>query len=262
MSRSFRSPSPQTGGPLPQLPQPAQTRRRAGQARMVWQLAKRHLPHHRLPVLRRARSHYSPAAAATAPVSSGPGASPTPEIGFKAARLAAALRAGLPVLPGWVVPVGEGESAMGAGAAAVRANGVGAGRVAVLGLALDAGACCGADLGRGWAGGAGDCAVVQSAGGGCAVGGGVFLGDGGRAGGCGGGGPELLGFGVRGGSVAAAGGVRAGAGGAGTGRAGAAGDRSRGGGRGAGAGWRGDRGGGPGASGGAAFRVGGGRAGR
>jgi phosphoenolpyruvate synthase/pyruvate phosphate dikinase len=60
-------------------------------------------------------------------------------IGFKAARLGAALRAGLPVLPGWVVPVGEGESAMGAGAAAVRADGVGAGRVAVLGLALDAG---------------------------------------------------------------------------------------------------------------------------
>ncbi len=37
------------------------------------------------------------------------------DIGFKAARLAAALRAGLPVLPGWVVPVGLGESAMGAG---------------------------------------------------------------------------------------------------------------------------------------------------
>jgi len=60
------------------------------------------------------------------------------QIGGKAARLGAALRAGLPVLPGWVVPVGEGESAMGAGAEAIRANGVGAGRVAVLGAALDA----------------------------------------------------------------------------------------------------------------------------
>jgi len=60
------------------------------------------------------------------------------DIGFKAARLAAALRAGLPVLPGWVVPVGLGESAMGDGVDAIRAHGVGAGRVAVLGLALDA----------------------------------------------------------------------------------------------------------------------------
>jgi pyruvate,water dikinase len=59
-------------------------------------------------------------------------------IGFKAARLGTALRAGLPVLPGWVVPVGAGESAMGTGVAAIRANGVGAGRVAVLGLELDA----------------------------------------------------------------------------------------------------------------------------
>src|SRR5579863_4513765 len=61
------------------------------------------------------------------------------EVGVKAARLGAALRAGLPVLPGWVVPVGEGESARLAGAEAVRANGVGAGRVAVLGRALDVG---------------------------------------------------------------------------------------------------------------------------
>ncbi|HEY2307077.1 MAG TPA: PEP/pyruvate-binding domain-containing protein [Streptosporangiaceae bacterium] len=58
-------------------------------------------------------------------------------IGVKAAGLARALRAGLPVLPGWVVPVGEGKSAMSAGAEAVRANGVAAGRVAVLSLALD-----------------------------------------------------------------------------------------------------------------------------
>ena len=63
----------------------------------------------------------------------------TRHIGFKAARLAAALRAGLPVLPGWVVPVAWGKSAMGAGVAAIRANGLAAGRVAVLGSALDAG---------------------------------------------------------------------------------------------------------------------------
>jgi phosphoenolpyruvate synthase/pyruvate phosphate dikinase len=61
------------------------------------------------------------------------------EMGFKAARLACALRAGLPVLPGWVVPVGEGRRVMSAGTAAVRTNGLGAGRVAALGVALDAG---------------------------------------------------------------------------------------------------------------------------
>jgi phosphoenolpyruvate synthase/pyruvate phosphate dikinase len=60
-------------------------------------------------------------------------------VGFKAARLAAALGAGLPVLPGWAVPVGLGEGAMGAGVAAIRAQGLAAGRMAVLGLALDAG---------------------------------------------------------------------------------------------------------------------------
>jgi phosphoenolpyruvate synthase/pyruvate phosphate dikinase len=60
------------------------------------------------------------------------------QIGVKAARLGAALRAGLPVLPGWVVPVGVGKGAMGAGTAAIRANGVGAGRMAVLDVALDA----------------------------------------------------------------------------------------------------------------------------
>ena len=58
-------------------------------------------------------------------------------IGVKAARLGAATRAGLPVLPGWVVPVGLGTSATGAGVAAVRANGVAAGRVAVLAQTLD-----------------------------------------------------------------------------------------------------------------------------
>lgn len=80
-----------------------------------------------------------PAGEPAAPTS-GLGASPTPpfaEIGFKAARLATLLRAGLPVLPGWVVPVGEGNGAMGAGAGAIRANGVGAGRVAVLAQTLD-----------------------------------------------------------------------------------------------------------------------------
>jgi phosphoenolpyruvate synthase/pyruvate phosphate dikinase len=61
------------------------------------------------------------------------------QIGVKAAGLARALRAGLPVLPGCVVPVGLGKSAMGAGAEAIRAHGVGAGRMAVLGLALDTG---------------------------------------------------------------------------------------------------------------------------
>lgn len=68
------------------------------------------------------------------------GAGPTPtvaEIGYKAARLAAALRAGLPVLPGIVVPVSEGRRTMGAGVNAVRTAGLGAGRVAVLAQALD-----------------------------------------------------------------------------------------------------------------------------
>ena len=61
------------------------------------------------------------------------------EVGFKAARLGGALRAGLPVLPGWVVPVSEGRRAMAAGAEAIRAGGLAAGRVAVLGLVLDDG---------------------------------------------------------------------------------------------------------------------------
>jgi phosphoenolpyruvate synthase/pyruvate phosphate dikinase len=88
----------------------------------------------RLVLLAAAGRGASPVArAGTAPTTPG-----TPEIGFKAARLGAALRAGLPVLPGWVVPVAEGKSAIGAGADAVRARGLAAGRVAVLGLALDA----------------------------------------------------------------------------------------------------------------------------
>lgn len=58
-------------------------------------------------------------------------------IGYKAERLARAMRAGLPVLPGWAVPVAEGRRAMAAGADAVRARGLAAGRVAVLAQALD-----------------------------------------------------------------------------------------------------------------------------
>lgn len=57
--------------------------------------------------------------------------------GYKAARLAAAQRAGLPVLPGWVVPVAEGSRAISAGADAVRANGLAAGRMTVLGRSID-----------------------------------------------------------------------------------------------------------------------------
>jgi len=59
------------------------------------------------------------------------------EIGFKAERLARALHVGLPVLPGWVVPVSASREAMRAGAGAVRASGLAAGRVAVLGVAVD-----------------------------------------------------------------------------------------------------------------------------
>jgi phosphoenolpyruvate synthase/pyruvate phosphate dikinase len=58
-------------------------------------------------------------------------------IGFKAERLARALDAGLPVLPGWVVPVSEARGGLRAGASAVRGWGVAAGRVAVLGQAVD-----------------------------------------------------------------------------------------------------------------------------
>jgi phosphohistidine swiveling domain-containing protein len=60
------------------------------------------------------------------------------ELGAKAARLAAASRAGLPVLPGWVVPVSEGRAALLAGAAAVRSAGLPAGRRAVLRQPVDA----------------------------------------------------------------------------------------------------------------------------
>jgi hypothetical protein len=61
------------------------------------------------------------------------------QAGAKAARLAAALRAGLPVLPGWVVPVIAGRPAAQAGADALRASGMPAGRRAVLRRTLDPG---------------------------------------------------------------------------------------------------------------------------
>jgi len=60
-------------------------------------------------------------------------------LGAKAARLGRASAAGLPVLPGWVVPVAEAVPALGAGAAAVRAGRPAAARRAVLGRPLDDG---------------------------------------------------------------------------------------------------------------------------
>ena len=60
-------------------------------------------------------------------------------VGDKAARLALAARAGLAVLPGWVVPVAEGRPALSAGAAAVRDGRPAAARRAVLGHRLDDG---------------------------------------------------------------------------------------------------------------------------
>jgi phosphoenolpyruvate synthase/pyruvate phosphate dikinase len=52
--------------------------------------------------------------------------------GAKASRLSDALRAGFPVLPGWVVPSAESRRALRAGAAAVRGGRPAAGRRAVL----------------------------------------------------------------------------------------------------------------------------------
>ncbi len=54
-------------------------------------------------------------------------------VGAKAARLAVALQAGLPVLPGFLIPVNEGHLALGTGVQAVRREGMQAGRRAVLG---------------------------------------------------------------------------------------------------------------------------------
>lgn len=57
--------------------------------------------------------------------------------GHKAARLAAAARAGLPVLPGWVVPCEAAGPALSAGAAAVSGGSPAAARRAVLSCPLD-----------------------------------------------------------------------------------------------------------------------------
>ena len=60
-------------------------------------------------------------------------------LGAKAARLGRAARAGLAVLPGWVVPVAEAAPALAAGVAAVRQGRPAAARRAVLGHRLDDG---------------------------------------------------------------------------------------------------------------------------
>jgi phosphoenolpyruvate synthase/pyruvate phosphate dikinase len=62
---------------------------------------------------------------------------PAAEIGYKAARLAAALRAGLPVLPGFVVTAAEARPFLQAAASAVRAQGIAAGRLEVLRHSID-----------------------------------------------------------------------------------------------------------------------------
>lgn len=59
--------------------------------------------------------------------------------GAKAAQLARAARAGLAVLPGWVVPVAEARPALTAGSAAIRHGRPAAARRAVLGHRLDDG---------------------------------------------------------------------------------------------------------------------------
>ncbi len=83
----------------------------------------------------------SPATAAPTPTAvSTATAAPTPtaavEIGFKAARLASALRAGLPVLPGFVVPAAAARRYLQAAASAVRARGIPAGRLEILGRSI------------------------------------------------------------------------------------------------------------------------------
>ena len=60
-------------------------------------------------------------------------------LGAKAAGLARARHAGLPVLPGWVLPVAAGAAALGAGQAELRAGRPAAARRAVLGHPFDAG---------------------------------------------------------------------------------------------------------------------------
>jgi pyruvate, water dikinase len=59
--------------------------------------------------------------------------------GAKAARLSAALRAGLPVLPGWVVPAAESKAAVRAAVSALRGGRFAAARRAVLCRPLDGG---------------------------------------------------------------------------------------------------------------------------
>ena len=75
-----------------------------------------------------------PASGVLLPLHSAAAAAPgsVARFGAKAARLAAAVQAGLPVLPGWVVPVSAGRAALTAGVAAVRGRGMAAGRRAVL----------------------------------------------------------------------------------------------------------------------------------
>jgi Pyruvate phosphate dikinase, AMP/ATP-binding domain/PEP-utilising enzyme, mobile domain len=60
-------------------------------------------------------------------------------VGAKAARLSAALRAGLPVLPGWVVPCEAARPALSAAASAVRRGEAAAARRAALSCPLDPG---------------------------------------------------------------------------------------------------------------------------
>jgi pyruvate,water dikinase len=58
-------------------------------------------------------------------------------VGAKAARLSAALRAGLPVLPGWVVPCEQARGAMHAAASMVRRGQAAAARRAALSVPVD-----------------------------------------------------------------------------------------------------------------------------
>ncbi len=82
-----------------------------------------------------------PEAAAHVPASGGRGspADTSATAGAKAARLSAALRAGLPVLPGWVVPAAESRAAAAAAAATLRRGQFAAARRAVLSRPLDGG---------------------------------------------------------------------------------------------------------------------------
>jgi phosphoenolpyruvate synthase/pyruvate phosphate dikinase len=82
-----------------------------------------------------------PLAAADAPTdrpANGTRDTPTSaKVGFKAERLASALRAGLPVLPGFVAPVAQARRSLQAAASAVRADGIAAGRMEVLRQPID-----------------------------------------------------------------------------------------------------------------------------